>query len=87
VPGGNDDTAEVIGCSDYMVLIAQTSEPDAWKDPAFLRSLGGGVHVTIGEGEQKTQHLRIGRAAISGRDETGRTRPDRRLSASRASGP
>jgi hypothetical protein len=70
-----------------MVLIAQTSEPDAWKDPAFLRSLGGGVHVTIGEGEQKTQHLRIGRVTISGRDETARTRPDRRLSASRASGP
>jgi hypothetical protein len=37
-------------------------EPDAWRDPAFLRSLvAGGVQVTIGEGEQKTQDLRIGK--------------------------
>ena len=40
-------------------------EPDAWRDSAFLRSLVvGGVPVTIGEGEQKTQDLRIGRATI-----------------------
>ena len=43
-------------------------EPDAWKDPAFLRSLiAGGVQVTISEGEQKTQDLRIGRATTKGR--------------------
>lgn len=51
---------------DYLLAAVTDMEPDAWKDPAFLRSLvGGGVPVTIGEGEQKTQDLRIGRATIS----------------------
>jgi hypothetical protein len=52
---------------DYVLAAVMDMEPDAWKDPAFLRSLVvGGVPVTIDEGEQKTQDLRIGRATISG---------------------
>ncbi len=48
---------------DYVLAAVTDMEPDAWKDPAFLRSLvPGGMAVTIGEGEQKTQDLRIGRA-------------------------
>jgi hypothetical protein len=48
---------------DYVLAAVTDMEPDAWRDPAFLRSLVvGGVPVTIGEGEQKTQDLRIGRA-------------------------
>ena len=48
---------------DYLLAAVTDMEPDAWKDPAFLRALvAGGVQVTIGEGEQKTQDLRIGRA-------------------------
>lgn len=51
---------------DYVLAAVTDMEPDAWRDPAFLRSLVvGGVQVTIGEGEQKTQDLRIGRATIS----------------------
>jgi hypothetical protein len=47
---------------DYVLAAVTDMEPDAWRDPAFLRSLvDGGVRVTIGEGEQKTQDLRIGR--------------------------
>ena len=50
---------------DYVLAAVTDMEPDAWRDPAFLRSLVvGGVQVTIGEGEQKTQDLRIGRAAL-----------------------
>jgi len=48
---------------DYVLAAVTDMEPDPWRDPAFLRSLVvGGVRVTIGEGEQKTQDLRIGRA-------------------------
>jgi hypothetical protein len=48
---------------DYVLAAVTDIEPDAWRDPAFLRSLVvSGVRVTIGEGEQKTQDLRIGRA-------------------------
>jgi hypothetical protein len=48
---------------DYVLAAVIDMEPDAWRDHAFLRSLVvGGVQVTIGEGEQKTQDLRIGRA-------------------------
>jgi hypothetical protein len=48
---------------DYVLAAVTDMEPDAWRDPAFLRSLvTGGVQVTIGEGEQKTQDLRIGRS-------------------------
>jgi hypothetical protein len=48
---------------DYVLAAVADMEPDAWRDPAFLRSLvARGVEVTIGEGEQKTQDLRIGRA-------------------------
>jgi hypothetical protein len=47
---------------DYVLAAATDMEPDEWRDPAFLRSIVvGGVQVTIGEGEQKTQDLRIGR--------------------------
>jgi hypothetical protein len=47
---------------DYVLAAVTDMEPDAWRDPAFLRSLvAGGVQVTIGEGEQKTQDLRIGK--------------------------
>jgi hypothetical protein len=57
---------------DYVLAAVTDMEPDAWRDPAFLRSLVvGGVPVTIGEGEQKTQDLRIGRATISGRGDNG----------------
>lgn len=46
---------------DYVLAAVTDMEPDAWRDPAFLRSLVvGGVAVTIGEGEQKVQDLRIG---------------------------
>lgn len=46
---------------DYVLAAVTDMEPDEWRDPAFLRSLvGAGVQVTIGEGEQKTQDLRIG---------------------------
>jgi hypothetical protein len=46
---------------DYILAAVTDMEPDEWRDPAFLRSLVvGGVQVTIGEGEQKTQDLRIG---------------------------
>jgi hypothetical protein len=56
---------------DYVLAAVTDMEPDAWRNPAFLRSLVvGGVQVTIGEGEQKTQDLRIGRATISGLGET-----------------
>jgi hypothetical protein len=56
---------------DYVLAAVTDMEPDAWRDPAFLRSLvAGGVPVTIGEGEQKTQDLRIGRTTISGLGET-----------------
>jgi hypothetical protein len=59
---------------DYVLAAVTDMEPDAWRDPAFLRSLvAGGVPVTIGEGEQKTQDLRIGRATIAGLGETART--------------
>jgi hypothetical protein len=45
---------------DYVLAAVTDMEPDAWRDPAFLRSLVvGGVPVTIGEGEQKTQDLKI----------------------------
>jgi len=58
---------------DYMLAAVIDMEPDAWRDSAFLRSLVvGGVPVTIGEGEQKTQDLRIGRATVSGLGETAR---------------
>jgi hypothetical protein len=51
---------------DYVLAAVTDMESDAWRDPDFLRSLVvGGVQVTIGEGEQKTQDLRIGRATIS----------------------
>ena len=61
---------------DYVLAAVTDMEPAAWRDPAFLRSLVvGGVQVTIGEGEQKTQHLRIDRTTISGRDETARNAP------------
>jgi hypothetical protein len=46
---------------DYVLAAVTDMEPDAWRDPAFLRSLVvGGVQVTIAKGEQKTQDLRIG---------------------------
>jgi len=51
---------------DYVLAAVTDMEPDAWRDPDFLRSLiAGGVQVTIGEGEQKTQDLRIGRATLA----------------------
>jgi hypothetical protein len=47
---------------DYVLAAVTDMEPDAWNDPDFMHSLiVGGVPVTIGEGEQKTQDLRIGR--------------------------
>jgi len=49
----------------YVLAAVTDMEPDAWRDPAFLRSLiVGGVPVSIGEGERKTQDLKIGRATI-----------------------
>jgi hypothetical protein len=55
---------------DYVLAAVTDMEPDAWRDPAFLRSLVvGGVPVTIGEGEQKTQDLRIGRATAKSRSQ------------------
>lgn len=45
---------------DYVLAAVIDMEPDAWRVPDFLRSLvSAGVPVTIGEGEQKTQDLRI----------------------------
>lgn len=47
---------------DYVLAAVVDMEPDGWRDPDFLRSLvTAGVRVTIGEGEQKTQDLRIGK--------------------------
>ena len=66
---GTDGTYSFVDLppGDYVLAAVTDVEEGAWKDPAFLRSLVvGGVRVTIGEGEQKTQDLRIGRATISG---------------------
>jgi hypothetical protein len=58
---------------DYVLAAVTDMEPDAWRDSDFLRSLvASGVQVTIAEGEQKTQDLRIGRA-IQDSEATART--------------
>jgi hypothetical protein len=65
---------------DYVLAAVSDMEPDAWRDPAFLRALVvGGVPVTIGEGEQKTQDVRIGRATISGLGDPNRPRCESRI--------
>jgi hypothetical protein len=57
---------------DYVLAAVTDMEPDEWRDPAFLRSLVvGGLQVTIGEGEQKTQDLRIGTGSAPAPDKVG----------------
>jgi len=64
---------------DYVLAAVTDMEPGAWQHPDFLSSLVvGGVPVTITEGEEKTQDLRIGGAPLPG--------PKPRLRVSGASG-
>jgi hypothetical protein len=45
---------------DYLIAALTDVEPDEWQDPAFLEQLiAGAVRITIGEGEKKTQDIRI----------------------------
>ena len=44
----------------YLIALTDSTEPDEWLDPEFLRKLqAASIPVTIGEGEQKVQDLRI----------------------------
>jgi hypothetical protein len=45
---------------DYRIVAVTDVEPGQWYDPAFLRQLvAASVALTLGEGERKTQDLRI----------------------------
>jgi hypothetical protein len=45
---------------DYLLAAVLDIDPDDWNDPAFLEQLvAASIKVTLGEGEKKTQHLRI----------------------------
>lgn len=45
---------------DYRLAAVSDVEPGQWFDPAFLRQLvGASIGVTLGEGERKTQDLRV----------------------------
>jgi hypothetical protein len=47
---------------DYLLAVVGDVAPDAWRQPEFLGALTGtSVRVTIGEGEQKVQNLRVER--------------------------
>jgi hypothetical protein len=44
----------------YLIALTDSTEPDEWLDPEFLRKLlAAAIPVTLGEGEQKVQDLRI----------------------------
>jgi hypothetical protein len=45
---------------DYLVAAVLDIDPNDWNDPAFLDQLvPASIKLTLGEGEKKTQHLRI----------------------------
>lgn len=45
---------------DYKLAAVTDAEPGAWYDPEFLRQLvGASVAVSLGEGEQRVQNLRV----------------------------
>jgi hypothetical protein len=45
---------------DYLLAAVLDIDPDDWNDPAFLEQLvPASIKLTLGEGEKKTQHLRI----------------------------
>lgn len=45
---------------EYRFAPAIDPDPGTWYEPAFLQQLdAGSVRVTIGEGEKKTQSLRV----------------------------
>jgi hypothetical protein len=44
----------------YWLAVVADVEPDEWLDPQFLRQLvGASVRITLAEGEEKTQDLRV----------------------------
>jgi hypothetical protein len=46
---------------DYLLVALTDVEPNEWQQPEFLASIAGaGVRISIGEGEKKTQNLKIG---------------------------
>jgi uncharacterized protein (DUF2141 family) len=46
---------------DYRLAAVTDAEPGEWYDPAFLEQLrSASTPITLGEGEKKTQDLRIG---------------------------
>jgi hypothetical protein len=45
---------------DYLVAAVEDAEQGEWYDPAFLQALiGSSIKVTISEGEQTTQDLKL----------------------------
>ena len=45
---------------DYLLAAVLDIDPDDWNDPAFLEQLvPASIKLTLGEGQKKTQHLRI----------------------------
>ena len=45
---------------DYLLAAVLDIDPDDWNDPVFLEQLvPASIKLTLGEGEKKTQHLRI----------------------------
>ena len=46
---------------DYLLVATTDVDPDEWQTTAFLRAIAAsGVRIAIGQGERKTQDLRIG---------------------------
>lgn len=53
-------TFRAIPPGEYFVAAVDDVEQDEWFDPAFLQALvEASIKVTIAEGEQKTQDLRL----------------------------
>lgn len=54
-------TVRTLPPGDYMMAAVTDVEPGSWFDPEFLQQLRmAAVRVTLGEGDKKTQDLRIG---------------------------
>jgi len=50
-----------VPAGDYLVAAVDDVEPGEWFDPAFLqRTAASAARITIGEGEQKAQDIRVG---------------------------